>query len=617
MKSAIILILTLLLTACATNALPPGATGLSDTRQKPADPAAATPPHSAGQQEAADESEPDPSDEEESSEESEKEQNLPPVTLTSDLMYEILAADFAYQSGQWEPAFDSMMSIAARTRDPRAARRAAEMAIKAQHVEKSLSATRLWYQLTPDSLEAERYYLAFLVLGGELTEAQPLLARRLGEAPASARGTTILQLQRLLAAANDRRHALSVMEDILQPYASMYESRVALSLLAFTSGNRARAVEEANRALAIKPDSELAVLALAQAIANPAEASSRLADFLKTFPNSRQVRISYARILIEQKKYEQARAEFEKLLASKPDDPLSLYSLGILSLQGKDAKRAEKYLTDYLDAASFQQREEREMHQVLFLLAQIAEEQGDADAALKWLARIESEPGNNRAYLRARIKSAQIMAKKGDLAGARKELGSVHVETPAEQEQVILAEAQLLREAGLFKDSYDILASGVEQLSDKVNLLYDFALAAEKLGKIDVMENALRRILVLDPANYHAYNALGYSLADRNLRLDEARALIEKALKLAPEDPFIMDSMGWVLYRQGKLAEAENMLRQSYRQRPDVEIAIHLGEVLWVSGQQDEARKIWAEAARKEPNNEMLKSTLQRLKALP
>lgn len=612
LKSAFTILLTLLLTACTTTALMPARpdspvtqqADAADEKQLPAD-AAAEP---AAKQ---------PDDDESADGAEEEEVGLPLIGLSSDLMYEILAADFAYQSGQWQQAFEAMMSLAGKTRDPRLARRAAEMAVKAQDIEKSLAATRLWHQLAPGSKEAERYYLAFLILGDELKEAQPLLSVLLKETPPELRGTMILQMQRLLSAAKNKPLAFSVLEEVLQPYSSLVESHIALSLLAYSNHDRARALEESNRALAVKPDSELAALAKAQAIADPAEATRSLAAFLSAYPKSRQVRIAYARMLVGQKQYDRARAEFEKLLASQPHDPVSLYSLGILSLQGNDAKRAEKYLTEYLDAASVQQREERELHQVLVLLAQIAEEQGDHATALKWLGQIEREPDDGRAYVRARIKSAQIMAKMGDMTGARNLLASTHAESPQEQELIILAESQLLRDAGQTKQSYSVLAAGLEQMPDNVNLLYDFALTAEKLDRMDVMERALRRILVLDPTNFHAYNALGYSLADRGLRLDEAYALIEKALRLAPGDPFILDSMGWVLYRQGRLGEAEERLRQAYKLRPDAEIAIHLGEVLWMSGQTYEAQQLWAEAGRKDPKNELLKSTLQRLKVQP
>jgi len=541
------------------------------------------------------------------------EASLPHVPLTSELLYDILAADFAYQGGYWQSAYNSMMELATKTRDPRLAKQAAEIAVKAHHIDKAMAATKLWHQLAPESEEAEKFYLAFLVLGDDLPDARPIFEKRLSSAAPGDRGIVILQIQRLLDAAKNKPLAFSVLEDVLAPYSSMSESHIALSLLSFSNGDRARASDEAKKALAIRPDSELAILTLAQTLADSSDASGVLASFLSSYPNSRQVRIAYARMLIGQKQYDKARVEFEKLLTMQPHDPLSLYSLGILAMQENDIRGAERYLNDYLEALNYQQKEDHDVYQVLFLLAQIAEEQGDHATALKWLDKVERDSGNSEPYYRAQFKSAEIMAKQGNINGARKLLSALHAETPAEKEQIILAEAQILREVNKHQESFAVLSAGVEQFPENVNLLYDYALAAEKLDKLIVMESSLRRIIALDPANFQAYNALGYSLADRNVRLPEAYALIEKALKLAPNDPFIMDSMGWVLYRQGKFGEAEEKLRQAYKLRPDAEIGVHLGEVLWETGQRDEAQKLWAEAAKKDPKNELLKSTLKRL----
>jgi len=612
LKSTITFIFAILLSACAARVplqeSQPVPVPLQE-QQASADAKAAATKQPADDSEEADADSPDES--------AEEDVTLPSIPLTSELLYTILASDFAYQGGYWQPAYAAKMELAEKTRDPRIAKHAAEMAIKAHHIDKSLAAAKLWHELAPSSEDAERYYLAFLVLGDDLLDARPIFTQRLKNAPPEERGVQILQVQHLLSVAKNKGLAFTVLEDVLAPYSSMLESHIAFSLAAFSIGDKERAIEEANKALAIKPSSELAALARAQALGDPAEMTKSLAQFLAAYPKSREVRIAYARMLIAQKQYSPARKEFETLLASQPRDPVSLYSLAILSLQVNDVKSAERYLNEYLEVITQQQRDGQDFYQVFFLLAQIAEDQGDHETALKWLDKVERESGDSAAYLRARFKSAQIIAKNGNVTGARKLLAGLHPETTAEHEQIILAEAQILREAKLPQEAFSVLAAGVEQIPDNANLLYDYALAAEGVGKPDVMERALRRIFVLDPVNYQAYNALGYSLADRNVRLNEAFELIAKALKLAPDDPFIMDSMGWVLYRQGNLPEAEKRLRQAYKLRPDAEIAVHLGEVLWVAGQKDEAQKLWAEAGKKEPNNELLKKTLNRFTARP
>ena len=311
---------------------------------------------------------------------------------------------------------------------------------------------------------------------------------------------------------------------------------------------------------------------------------------------------------------ESARNEFETLLKAQPQDPGALYALGILGVQANDTKSAERYLSAYVDALEAKPNEQRDPSQALLILAQIAEQRKDSDAALHWLEKIEPAEAQSTAYFTALLKRAQIIARRGNLPGARKLLDDFSADNDAEQVQIIQAKAQILRDANLSQQAFALLRSELKRFPDNTDLLYDYAMAAEKIGDLKNMERALRRIIALAPQKQHAYNALGYSLAERNLRLREAHTLIETALKLAPDDPFIMDSMGWVQFRQGKLKEAEELLRRAYGIRADPEIAMHLGEVLWSSGRKSEARQLWRDAQAKDPQNEALKSTLTRLK---
>jgi Flp pilus assembly protein TadD len=288
-----------------------------------------------------------------------------------------------------------------------------------------------------------------------------------------------------------------------------------------------------------------------------------------------------------------------------------LYALGLLGTQKNDFAEAEKYLTQFLAAVAKRPEEDRDTSQALMILAQIAEERNDTPAALNWLAQIDNDAP--LAYLNAQIKRAQLIAKAGDLAGGRKVLADFKADGQDEQIQLIMADAMLLRAANRNDDALATLAAGLQRFPDNTDLLYDHAMAAEKLNRLDVMEVSLRKIMTLAPQNQNAYNALGYSLAERNIRLEEAYTLIRKALDLAPEDPFIMDSMGWVQFRLGRLKEAEALLRQAYKLRPDAEIGVHLGEVLWASGQQEDARRLWRDANSKDPKNDTLKNTLARL----
>jgi tetratricopeptide (TPR) repeat protein len=299
------------------------------------------------------------------------------------------------------------------------------------------------------------------------------------------------------------------------------------------------------------------------------------------------------------------------MLSDRPQDPTLLYALGLLSAQSDDLAEAERYLRAYLVAIAAKSDDERDSSSALLLLAQIAEERKDTPAALKWLEQIGAD--SPQAYMNALLKRAQLISKAGDLAAARRLLKQYPAEGEAEKIQLVSAEAQLLRDAGKLGEAMSAMDTVLKRYPDNTDLLYDYAMLAEKADKLEVMETALRRIIKLAPNNQHAYNALGYSFAERNVRLQEAYTLIAKALELAPEDPFIIDSMGWVQYRLGRLKEAEASLQRAYKLRPDPEIAAHLGEVLWFKGEQEEAKKLWRDASKKNPKNDTLRNTLARL----
>lgn len=542
---------------------------------------------------------------------------LPSLALTPEILFKLLSAETAYQRGEWQAAYITMLGVAQQTRDPRIARRAAEMAMNVKQAGEALAAIRLWRELAPDSEEASQYFLGFIIMSDKLAEAQPIFEKRLKEAGQQERGVLISQIQRILARAKDKSVAFSMLEELLTPYRAAPEAALALAQAAFAKGDTARAGTEARAALSARPDSELAALTLAQVTPDQTEAAEGLAQFLAAHPAAREVRIAYARLLVEQKQFGPARSEFETLLKAQPQDPGALYALGILSVQANDQKSAERYLSTYVEVLQAKPNEQRDPTQALLILAQIAEQRKDNDAALRWLEKIEPAEPQNAAYFNALLKRAQITARRGDLPGARKLLDDFYAENDAEQVQIIQAKAQILRDAKLSHQAFALLGSDLKRFPDNTDLLYDYAMAAEEIGDLKNMERTLRRIIKLAPEKQHAYNALGYSLAERKIRLREAQILIEKALKIAPEDPFIIDSMGWVQFRQGKLKEAEELLTRAYGIRADPEIAMHLGEVLWARGRKSEALQLWRAAQAKDPQNEALKSTLHRLKVTP
>ncbi|HEU4376909.1 MAG TPA: tetratricopeptide repeat protein [Telluria sp.] len=539
------------------------------------------------------------------------EEHLPNVALTKDLLYRLMKAEIEFRQGHWQAPYLAMMAAAQQTRDPRLAQRAAEMARSAKQGEQTLAAIRLWRQIDPASEEAAQYYLGFVVLSDNLAEAEPIFSKRLRDASPADRALAMFQVQQLLARAKDKAGAAAMTERLMAPYADTLEAHVVLAQTALGRGNAELALKEARTALAIKPDAEIAVLTLAQVTADEAASSDVLKQFLAAHPTAREVRGAYARVLINRKQYEPARQEFLALLKDQPDNLGTLYALGIVSLQLNDQKGAESYLGRFVTQLEAHPDPERDGTKVYVILSQLAEERGDTKGAMAWLDKVEE--GDGGAWFAAQLRRAQLLGKQGDMAGAHQLLAGLEASQPAEQAQIVLTEGQILRDAGQEEQAYALMQAGVAKFPSNPDLLYDFALLAEKTGRLDVMEKSLREVIQQAPDNHHAYNALGYSLAERNVRLPEALELIGKALQMAPGDPFIMDSMGWVQYRLGNLNAAEAQLRQAYALRNDPEIAVHLGEVLWQKGLKADAQKLWREARAKDPKNDTLKNTLARL----
>jgi tetratricopeptide (TPR) repeat protein len=367
------------------------------------------------------------------------------------------------------------------------------------------------------------------------------------------------------------------------------------------AGDTDRARSEIDLTLEMRPTWELAALFKSELLS---KGTAQL-DFLKTYlavnPDAQDVRLGYARALVSEKRYEASRAEFRRLLLAKPNNPDILYAVGILSLQVNDAAEAEQQLKRFVEIGR------GDLDPARFYLGQIADQSGRPDDALHWYDLVAT----GEHAMPAKVRAAQILLRQGKLDEARERLAAARANTPGEI-SLVVAEAQLLRDAGRHADAFAFLAQALELQPDQPDILYETALAAEKLGYVDVLERHLRRLIVIKPDLAQAYNALGYSFADRNTRLEEAAQLIDKALSLEPDDPFILDSKGWLLFRQGNLATALETLQKAHAKKPDPEIAAHIGEVLWVLGRPNEALTIWHEATKAHPTNEVLATTIKR-----
>ena len=528
---------------------------------------------------------------------------LPQQELTGQILYQTLLAEIAGQRGNLDLSASAYMDLARSTRDPRVARRAAEMALHGRNLDMALQATRLWVEIDPESSQAHQMMAGLLVSANRLDELQPHVAKLLAQEGENL-GDGLMRLNRLFARYPDKKAVLTMVEQLTQPYIGLPEAHFARAQAALNAAEWRRGVAGADKALDLRPDWDLAVMLKAQLqrTESPEAAIETLRTYLAGHPQAREVRLQYARNLVGARKFSQARTEFQRLLGDFPGNVDVIYAVAVLSVQLSDWEAAEENFKKLLG------KDFAEIDTVRLYLGQIAEERKQFDAALRWYAEVA--PGEQ--YLAAQLRIAQLLARQGNLDAGRRHLQEVRAAGNADRIQLLLAESQLLRDGGRTQEAYELLAGGLATQPEQSELLYESALLAEKLGRHEAMEASLRKLIRLKPEHAHAYNALGYSFAERNQRLEEAEQLVLKALQLSPDDPFIIDSMGWVLYRKGDNQGALAHLQRAFSIRPDPEIAAHLGEVLWALGRRDEAKRIWQEAAKAHPGNEVLAEVIKR-----
>lgn len=529
---------------------------------------------------------------------------LPKLSLTPAILQEFLLAEIAARRGRLTEAGELYLDLARATRDPRIARRATEIALHGRRPETALAAARIWLESDPDSAAARQAMIGLLAAAGRFEELKVALPAYLA-ADARQLPANLLRLNRLFARGGDRKAVREIVDFVTTPYLDLAEAHFARAQAAFEARDLPAARAALQQALERKPDWELAALFRAQITTNHAEAMSELGRFVAANPGAREARLAYARALANDRRYDEARREFRALLEQGGDTAKSgdiVFAVAVLSLQLGDTQEAEKHLRRLVDI------QHGEADRARFFLGQIAEDGKRWDEALRWYDAV----GRGEHYLSARLKAANMLARQGKLDAARDYLHATEAATPRERAQLVIGEAQLLREAGRIKDAHAVLVAALERQPDEPELLYEAALLAERLGRVDELESRLRRLIELRPDHAHAYNALGFSLADRNIRLAEARELIDRALELAPDDPFILDSKGWVLFRLGQPQAALEALQRAFGIRPDPEIAAHIGEVLWTLGRKDEARQMWEKARKEHPGNEVLAETIKR-----
>jgi predicted Zn-dependent protease len=538
--------------------------------------------------------------------------------LSAELFYEVLVGEITARSGDPGAGYALVLDAAKRTRDGELFQRAVEIALQSRSGDAALAAARAWKESLPDSREARRFELQILIALNRINETAEPLRAEIAATPLPEHPFLLTVIARTYSRATDKKLAAAVVEqalvDDLKNPATAGLAWSAVGRLRLGAGDPTGALEAAIQGQQADPSSDgPALLALElmdpdRPLAEPV-VKRYLAD-PKALP---ELRIGYARELMEARRYPEATAELSALTRTQPELPGPWILLGSLQAQARQDATAEASVKRYLtlaEALPVADEGRRGMTQAYLLLAQLAERRKNFTEAEAWLARIDSSEEPQAAQLRR----AGLLARQGKIQQARELIRALPERTPDDAKQKFQTEVQLLRDAKQYQVAYDLLAKASAAAPDDTELIYDQAMMAEKINRLDEMERLLRRLIVLKPEGQNAYNALGYSFADRKVRLDEARTLIQKAVDLAPQDPFIADSLGWVEFRLGNRANAQKILEAAYKQRPDPEIGAHLGEVLWSAGDRDRALAIWRECALLDTENETLQETLKRLR---
>jgi tetratricopeptide (TPR) repeat protein len=555
--------------------------------------------------------------------------------LDKQLFFQLLIGEMELRSGNVAGAYQAVLDAARKTRDEQLYQRAADIAVQAHAGEDALAAVRMWRTDLPTSLDAHRYLIQLLVALNHVPETVEPIGSLIKLTPPAERNALIANVPRFFARAGDRKQAAETVELALKAYldapATRASANVGLARGWLGAQDTARALELLQKAQSQDAASEApAFLALEMLPATPA-AEAIVTSHLQAKPTSNGIRMVYARVLSTNQRYADAIVQLEAVTRNDPKLSPPWLTLGALHLELRQPKEATAALLRFVqmvettapavpaaatqDSAAADDDDtpatpERALTQAWLMLSQAAEQQNDFKGAERWLAKVD----NPQRALEVLSRRASLMARQGKLKEARELIRKAPEKSEDDARAKVLAEVQLLRDAKHWADANGLLATANQKYPDDVDLLYEQSMMAEKLNRVDEMERLLRRVIELKPDHHHAHNALGYSLAERNVRLPEAKALIQKALEIAPGEPFITDSLGWVEYRLGNREEALRLLRGAYQSRPDPEIAAHLGEVLWINGQRDEARRVWREGKTRDSANDVLRETLARLR---
>lgn len=540
--------------------------------------------------------------------------------LDGALFYQLLLGELNAQAEQPGAAFSLLLDAARKTGDEALFRRSVQIALRARSGDSALQAAKAWQDALPASREANRFVLQILLNLNRPTDTLEPLKRLLALTPAAERADTIWAIPGLYERTSDKQLAVTVIQKALAPLFTDPKlgatAWATLGRLWLAAGHPEAALRAAAKAQNFATHQEHpAWLALSLMRAEVSQAEGLVKNHLANSPST-EFRMAYAQTLLLTKRHTEALKVLQNVLQQQPDHAAATLLQGALHLETAQLDAAQADFLRYLElmktpgTAQSSTPVPRSLSQAYLSLAQIALLRKDLPQAQDWLQRVD-HPDD---FLPAQLRRAGLMAQQGQLETALTLIRSLPERKTTDARLKRSAEVQLLRDQKQFSRARSVLETALADDPEDTETVYDLAMLAEKMDDLVEMERLLRQLIAAKPEDPQGYNALGYSLADRGLRLPEARQLIEQALALTPNDPFIVDSLAWVAFRMGQNDEALRLLRSAFSQRPDAEIAAHLGEVLWVTGQADEARKIWREGLELHPDNETLKATLQRLR---
>ena len=540
----------------------------------------------------------------------------PEVIHNSDLNAEntllILLGELQATQGDSGAAYAMILEAARKTGDEALYKRAVDIALSARNGTAALDAAKAWKKAFPLSRDANRYVLQILVAVNQLAESLMPLRSYLQLAPASEHVLLINGIPQLFAQTKDPELAAAVVEQALVPFvdqpATAAASWTTIGRMRVAAKKLPQALEAVNKALTADPKAMEPGFLLLELLSLGMNEAEPLLKSVLTDQSPPHLRLTYARVLMDAQRMPDAAEQLQLLTQSHPTFAEGWLVLGALQVEsGKDSE-AQQALLRYIELE--QNKEDARLAQAYLSLAKIAANQKKPAEAEAWLNKIDDP----EALTQVQIQRAHLLASKGDMAKARALIADLPHNTPQAKRTRLQAEAQLLRDFKMYEQAYQVVLKASKAEPDDLDLRYEVAMLAEKLNRMDEMEKLLRSIIAAKPDFQHAYNALGYALADRNMRLQEARALIVKALEFSPEDPMITDSLGWVEFRMGNKQSALAILQRAYDTKNDPEIAAHLGEVQWSLGLKDKAMKVWRDALKADPKNDLLLETLKRLK---